>query len=72
MNDGDAEAAKQASRGFSEDLSPEAVSRRLDILAELWRAARYLSEFDVVPTQKVREEMVVKPAESAQKGENNG
>ena len=48
MSEADADTAKRASRGFVDDLSPEAVSRRLDILAELSRAARYLSSFQPV------------------------
>lgn len=36
------EEAKSASRGESRDMSPEAISRRFDILVELDRVARAL------------------------------
>lgn len=48
--------AKRRSRGYSGDLSPDAVSRRLDILAGLWEASRYLSGFQPAEEGVLRED----------------
>ena len=44
------EEAKAASRGESRDMSPEAISRRFDILVELDRVARALGAARRRPT----------------------
>ena len=45
------EDAKAASRGESPDMSPEAISRRFDILVELDRVARTLASARRQPAQ---------------------
>lgn len=45
------EEAKAESRGQSRDMSPEAISRRFDILVELDRVARTLSAARRRPVQ---------------------
>jgi hypothetical protein len=52
----DPTVAKNRSRGFSDDLSPDAVSHRLDILAELWEASRYLSGFQPAGERVLKED----------------
>ena len=46
------EEAKAASRGESRDMSPEAISRRFDILVELDRVARALASARRRPAQR--------------------
>jgi hypothetical protein len=46
-----AEEAKASSRGISRDMSPQAISRRFDILVELDRFARELRAADKLPRQ---------------------
>jgi hypothetical protein len=46
------EQAKATSRGASRDMSPQAFSRRFDILVELDRAARALRTAEKVPRQQ--------------------
>jgi len=51
------EMTKAASRGVSRDMSPQALSRRFDILVELDRMARALESVgrqQKQPTQKQR------------------
>ncbi len=38
---------KQESRGFSVDMSPEAVSRRFEIVGELYEAAKWIQGFSL-------------------------
>lgn len=40
--------AKRLSRGISNDMSPEAISRRLDIMSELFRLNSALSKAQYV------------------------
>ena len=47
------EEAKAESRGESRDMSPEAISRRFDILAELDRVARALGAARRRPARSV-------------------
>ena len=48
----DADQQKRLSRGFSTDMSPEAISRRLDIVVELADLARVLGEAKYVGTAR--------------------
>ena len=45
------EEAKAESRGASRDMSPEAISRRFDILVELDRVARALASARRLPAR---------------------
>ena len=47
------EEAKAKSRGAAQDMSPEAISRRFDILAELDRVARALGAARRRPARSV-------------------
>jgi hypothetical protein len=56
------EEAKAESRGASRDMSPEAISRRFDILVELDRVARALASARRRPAPST-------PANAAQGGD---
>ena len=38
---------KKESRGFSVDMSPEAVARRFEIVGELYEAAKWIQSFSL-------------------------
>ena len=62
------EEAKASSRGVSRDMSPEAISRRFDILVELDRAARALGAARKRPNESPRPAMnAATPAHAARK-----
>ena len=50
------EKAKAESRGAARDMSPEAISRRFDILVELDRVARALASARRRPARKLADQ----------------
>ena len=58
----DADEMKRRSRGISNDMSPEAIARRIDIVGELWRMWQVLRHAKRIGP-------VVPPDQAGQRGE---
>lgn len=65
MNQSD--KSKERSRGISFDMSPEAISRRLDIVSELRKFTKFLST-----AKKIEPKTDAKSSDSRQKMKNYG